>query len=222
MLVQLARCFRDEATTPLRQPEFTQLDIELAFASPSTIQTLTEGLIAHVFQTILGLTIPTPFPRMSYAEVMSRYGSDKPDTRYGMELADVTPWLQNCAFRVISDAVGDGGVAKAIVAGDAKQVKAKRLKPGGDLFKLAVQAGASGLCGVRVGEGTPPKLEGPKPLVESLSEDKVNGLVKEAGAGAGSLLIIAADKEGAANAALDAVRYGAVVAGPRVLVRALQ
>ncbi|MEM9152513.1 MAG: aspartate--tRNA ligase, partial [Cyanobacteria bacterium P01_F01_bin.3] len=106
---QIARCFRDEDLRADRQPEFTQLDMEMSFMGEEEILELNERLIAHVFKAVKGVDIPTPFPRLTYAEAMARYGSDKPDTRYALELVEVSDIVKDSGFKVFSGAVKNGG-----------------------------------------------------------------------------------------------------------------
>lgn len=106
---QIARCFRDEDLRADRQPEFTQIDIEASFLSQEDIMDLTERMLKRLMKEVKGLEITEPFPRMTYAEAMSRYGSDKPDTRFGMELIDVSEIVKNSSFKVFANAVAQGG-----------------------------------------------------------------------------------------------------------------
>ncbi|PLZ48358.1 aspartate--tRNA ligase, partial [Fischerella thermalis] len=111
---QIARCFRDEDLRADRQPEFTQLDMEMSFMSQEEIIELNENLVCHVFKTIKGIELQRPFPRLTYAEAMERYGSDKPDTRYGLELVNVSDVIKDCGFKVFRDAVTSGGIVKIL------------------------------------------------------------------------------------------------------------
>ena len=113
---QIVRCFRDEDLRADRQPEFTQIDIETTFLNKEELQTMMESMLADVFERALGVTIPTPFQRMTYAEAMGRYGSDKPDLRFDLELVDLSEVLQNVSFKVFADVLQKGGQVKAIVA----------------------------------------------------------------------------------------------------------
>ena len=111
---QIARCFRDEDLRADRQPEFTQIDIETSFLSQEDIMTMTEEMMSKVMKRVKDLDVTTPFPRMSYDEAMSRYGSDKPDTRFEMELVNLSELVKDCGFKVFSAAVENGGEVKAI------------------------------------------------------------------------------------------------------------
>ena len=112
---QIARCFRDEDLRADRQPEFTQIDIETSFMSQEEIITMTENMMAKVMKEVKGIDVTLPFPRMTYNEAMSRYGSDKPDTRFGMELIDVSEIVKDSGFKVFTGAIANGGQVKAIV-----------------------------------------------------------------------------------------------------------
>ena len=116
---QIVRCFRDEDLRADRQPEFTQVDMEMSFADEKDIETVNEGLIKKLFSEILGIEVKTPFPRMPYAEAMSRFGSDKPDTRFGLELMDVSDTVRGCGFGVFTGALEAGGSVRCINAKDS-------------------------------------------------------------------------------------------------------
>ena len=118
---QIVRCFRDEDLRGDRQPEFTQVDIETTFLTAEEIQTYTEGLIAKVMKDVRGIEVTLPFPRMTYDEAMSRYGSDKPDTRFDMELIDLSTVVKDVEFKVFQMALENGGVVKALNAKKCKQ-----------------------------------------------------------------------------------------------------
>jgi aspartyl-tRNA synthetase len=142
---QIARCFRDEDLRADRQPEFTQLDMEMSFMSQDEILALNEALVAHIFKDVKDIEIPRPFPRLTYAEAMDRYGTDKPDTRYGMELVDVSDLVKDSGFKVFSGAIKAGGIVKVLpIPGGNDQISNVRIKPGGDLFKLPPGRGLKG------------------------------------------------------------------------------
>src|SRR4028118_1507864 len=148
---QIARCFRDEDLRADRQPEFTQLDMEMSFMSVKKVIAFNEGLVCNIFQTVKGVELPCPFPRLTYAEAMDRYGSDKPDTRFGMELVDVSDLMKDSGFKVFSGAVAAGGIVKVLpIPGGNESISNVRIKPGGDLFKEASEAGAKGVAYIRV------------------------------------------------------------------------
>ncbi|GBF87954.1 aspartyl-tRNA synthetase [Raphidocelis subcapitata] len=201
---QIARCFRDEDLRADRQPEFTQLDMEMAWMDRDAIMGLTEDLVAEIFREIKGVDLPRPFPRLPYSDAMARYGSDKPDTRFGLEFADVSAAVADCGFRVFASAVAGGGVVKAVRLPDGARISNSRIKPKGDVSNEAVSAGAAGLAYVRVLEGG--GIDAAKPIKEGLSEAQAAALVAAAGAGPGDLLLLAAGPAPTVHRALDRVR----------------
>jgi len=202
---QIARCFRDEDLRADRQPEFTQLDMEMSFMSQEDILQLNEGLVCHIFKTIKGIDLPRPFPRMTYAEAMARYGSDKADTRFGLELADVSDVVKDCGFKVFAGAIAKGGIVKILpIPGGDKAISNVRIKPGGDLFKEASEAGAKGLAYIRVREGG--KLDTIGAIKDNLSSEQKEEIVKRSGAQPGHLLLFAADAADVVNKTLDRLR----------------
>jgi len=155
---QVARCFRDEDLRADRQPEFTQLDIEVSFLEQEEILDLNERLIAAIWKTAKGIELPLPFPRLTWQEAMDRYGTDRPDTRYGLELVDVSDIATHSGFKVFSGAVAAGGAVKCIaIPGGNEALSNVRIKPGGDVFSEAQAAGAAGLAFIRVIEGVDPE-----------------------------------------------------------------
>jgi aspartyl-tRNA synthetase len=133
---QIARCFRDEDLRADRQPEFTQLDMEMSFMNQDEVLALNEALVAHIFKTVQQIEIPRPFPRLTYAAALDRYGTDKPDTRYGLELVEVSDLVKDCGFKVFSGAIAEGGIVKVLpIPGGNDQISNVRIKPGGDLLK---------------------------------------------------------------------------------------
>lgn len=159
---QIARCFRDEDLRADRQPEFTQLDLEMAFLEdPEELFTLLEGLVAHVFAETIGVMIDTPFPRIPYSEAMARYGSDKPDLRFGMEILDLSQLFAQAGFQVFAAAVREGGVVRALpVPGGAALSRAEL----GRLEEAARKAGLGGLLWLKVAEGIQSPLSKHVPL----------------------------------------------------------
>ena len=117
--IQIARCFRDEDLRADRQPEFTQIDLEMSFVDVDDILEMTEGFVQYLFKKVLNLDVTLPLPRLTYAEAMNRYGSDKPDTRFGMELQDISSLVQDVDFAVFRNALEAGGSVRAIVAKQA-------------------------------------------------------------------------------------------------------
>jgi aspartyl-tRNA synthetase len=202
---QVARCFRDEDLRADRQPEFTQLDMEMSFMTQDEILDLNEALVAHIFNTVQGIEIPRPFPRLTYAEAMDRYGSDKPDTRYGLELVDVSDLVKDCGFKVFSGAVADGGIVKVLpIPGGNEQISNVRIKPGGDIFKIAADAGAKGLAYIRVrADGAVDTIGAIK---DNLPAEKMQELLSRTHAQEGDLLLFGAGPTDIVNATLDRVR----------------
>ena len=181
---QLVKCFRDEDLRADRQPEFTQLDLEVSFPDgPDEIYALVEGAVAHVFREVLGVELALPFPRLSHAEAMRRFGIDKPDMRFGMEIVDVSDVVRNSGFRVFADAVASGGRVKGIVAKGSAGTSRAGLD---QLQAVAVAAGAKGLAWV--------KVEDPvvSPIAKFLDAAEMSALTAAFGATAGDLLLILA------------------------------
>lgn len=202
---QIARCFRDEDLRADRQPEFTQLDMEMSFLNQEEILELNERLVCHIFKTVKGIQVERPFPRLTYAEAMDRYGSDKPDTRYGLELVDVSDLVADSGFKVFSGAVKSGGLVKVLpIPGGNPAISNVRIKPGGDLFKVATDAGAKGLAYIRVREGGAIDTIGA--IKDNLSEERLQTLLRRTGAQDGHLLLFGAGPSAVVNATLDRVR----------------
>ncbi|MEM9088710.1 MAG: aspartate--tRNA ligase [Cyanobacteria bacterium P01_F01_bin.53] len=202
---QVARCFRDEDLRADRQPEFTQLDMEMSFMDEEEILDLNERLIAHVFKAVKGVDIPTPFPRLTYADAMERYGSDKPDTRYGMELVNVSDIVQDSGFKVFSGAVKSGGQVKVLpIPGGNDAISNVRIKPKGDLFKVATDAGARGVAYIRVRDGG--EIDTIGAIKDNLSPEQKKELLERTGAQPGHLLLFGAGDVVTVNATLDKLR----------------
>lgn len=202
---QIARCFRDEDLRADRQPEFTQLDMEMSFMDQAEILELNERLVAHIFKAVKGIDLPHPFPRMTYADAMARYGSDKPDTRYGLELVEVSDIVKESGFKVFSGAVKSGGQVKVLpIPGGNDAISNVRIKPGGDVFKVATDAGAKGLAYIRVRDGG--EIDTIGAIKDNLSDQQKQILLERTGAEAGHLLLFGAGPTATVNAALDKVR----------------
>ena len=202
---QIARCFRDEDLRADRQPEFTQLDMEMSFMSQEEIIQLNEGLVSHIFKTVKGVEIPTPLPQLTYADAMDRYGSDKPDTRYGLELVDVSDILKNSGFKVFADSVAKGGIVKILpIPGGNDAVSNVRIKPGGDLFKEAAEAGARGLAYIRVREDG--EIDTIGAIKDNLTDEQKQELLNRTGAKPGHLLLFGAGDTITVNKTLDRLR----------------
>ncbi|MFB5164970.1 aspartate--tRNA ligase [Parageobacillus toebii] len=196
---QIARCFRDEDLRADRQPEFTQIDIETSFMSQEEIMQLTERMMAYVMKMAKGIDISLPFPRMSYDEAMSRYGSDKPDTRFSLELVDVSEIVKNSSFKVFAGAIANGGQVKAInVKGAADQYSRKDIDA---LAEFVARYGAKGLAWLKVEEDG---LKGP--IAKFFTEEEQNGLIRTLEAEAGDLLLFVADHKTVVANALGALR----------------
>lgn len=202
---QIARCFRDEDLRADRQPEFTQLDMEMSFMTQDEIIELNEGLVCHIFKQIKGIELPRPFPRLTYAEAMDRYGSDKPDTRYELELVDVSDLVKDSGFKVFSGAVASGGIVKVLpVPGGNEAISNVRIKPGGDLFKEATDMGAKGLAYIRVRQDG--EIDTIGAIKDNLTEDQKQELLRRTGAQAGHLLLFGAGDTPTVNKTLDRLR----------------
>jgi aspartyl-tRNA synthetase len=202
---QIARCFRDEDLRADRQPEFTQLDMEMSFMTLEEILALNEALIGQIFKTVKGIDIPTPFPRMTYAESMDRYGTDRPDTRFGLELVDVSDLMKDSGFKVFSGAVKAGGIVKILpIPGADSVISNVRIKPGGDLFNEAATAGAKGLAYIRVKEGG--EIDTIGAIKDNLSPEQKQELLERTGAQPGHLLLFGAGDAGMVNKTLDRLR----------------
>lgn len=202
---QIARCFRDEDLRADRQPEFTQLDMEMSFMSQEEILELNESLVCHIFKTVKGIDIPRPFPRLTYAESMSRYGTDRPDTRYGMELVDVSDLVKDSGFKVFSGAIAAGGIVKVLpIPGGNSAISNVRIKPGGDLFKEAAEAGAKGLAYIRVKDNG--EIDTIGAIKDNLSLERKQELLSRTGAQSGDLLLFGAGDTATVNKTLDRLR----------------
>ncbi len=202
---QIARCFRDEDLRADRQPEFTQLDMEMSFMSQEEILQLNEELTCHIFKTVKGIELPRPFPRLTYAEAMDKYGSDKPDTRFNLELVNVSDLMKDSGFKVFSGAVNSGGVVKVLpIPGGNDAISNVRIKPGGDLFKEASEAGAKGLAYIRVREDG--EIDTIGAIKDNLSEEQKQELLRRTGAKPGHLLLFGAGDTNTVNKTLDRLR----------------
>ena len=195
---QIARCLRDEDQRADRQPEHTQIDIEMSFATEEKVFTLSEGMIAAVFKDVLGKELRIPFPRMSYAEAMRRYGSDKPDIRFGMELIDLSEVLKGTEFGVFRKVLDEQGVVKAIAVKGGATWTRKQID---DLVPFVMHYKAKGLAWAKVaGEG----FEGP--VAKYLKHEEIKAICDQSGAGEGDLLLFLADQPGIVTQTLGALR----------------
>jgi len=195
---QIAKCFRDEAQRADRQPEFTQLDLEMSFVEQDDVLEVVESLYSTIIPQISTKTMVTPFTRLTYDEAMARFGSDKPDLRYGLELRDAAPVLANTQFSVFQSALGSGGQVKLICYPQGASLSRKEID---DLTVLAKAFGAKGLAYLLVTE------EGVKsPIAKFLSEEEIAGLVALAEAQPGDLIAFVADKPDIVAKVLDRLR----------------
>lgn len=196
---QIVRCFRDEDLRADRQPEFTQLDIEMSFVDADDIMDMTEGLIRHVFKGALGVELPEKFQRMTWDEAMDKYGSDKPDLRFGMELINMTEAVKGSEFKVFNDIIDKGGIVKAInVKGDAG-IPRRELD---GLVNFVAIYGAKGLAWMQI----QPDGSAKSPIAKFFSEEYLANILKTAEAEPGDLLLFVADKPSVVAAALGALR----------------
>ncbi len=202
---QIARCFRDEDLRADRQPEFTQLDMEMSFMSQEEIIELNEKLVGYIFKTVKGIELQHPFPRLTYAEAMERYGSDKPDTRYALELVNVSDVIKDCGFKVFRDAIASGGIVKILpIPNGNDAISNVRIKPGGDLFKEASEAGAKGLAYIRVRDNG--EIDTIGAIKDNLTEEQKQEILRRTGAKPGHLLLFGAGDAATVNKTLDRLR----------------
>jgi aspartyl-tRNA synthetase len=202
---QIVKCFRDEDLRADRQPEFTQIDIEMSFLSEREIQDLMEGLVRHMFKQVLGVDLGA-FPRLTYAEATTRYGSDKPDLRVKLELTELTDLMKDSGFKVFKSAasLADGRVAALRVPGGNEQFTRKELD---DLAPFVAIYGAKGLAYIRVNDPAKLNEEGlQSPIVKFLSPEILAEIIKRTGAKAGDVVFFGADRRKIVNDALGALR----------------
>ncbi len=195
---QIAKCFRDEDLRADRQPEFTQIDIEASFVRPEDIFSLTEGMLAAVFKATRGIDIKTPFDRLTYREAVSRFGSDKPDRRFGMELVDLSDDFRRSSFKVFRGALDAGGVVKAI---NAKNFASLTIGQSDELTEIAKTFGAKGLAFIKVEQG-----EWKSPIVKFFSDTEKAALKSKLKIEEGDLILFAADKWDIACEVLGRIR----------------
>lgn len=196
---QIVKCFRDEDLRADRQPEFTQIDIEMSFVDQEDVMTMNEGLMKRIMKDVKGIDITTPFPRMTYAEAMERYGIDKPDTRFGMELINLSQLASQMEFKVFKGAVENGGEVKAIVVENGADDYSR--KDIDQLQSFASIYGAKGLAWVKV---TDEGLNGP--ISKFFNESHTEELLKETEAKSGDLILFVADKKDVVAASLAQLR----------------
>ena len=197
--IQLARCFRDEDLRADRQPEFTQIDLEMSFVDVEDILEVGEGMIKRIFKDVLNVEIPTPLPRLTYKEAMERFGSDKPDTRFGMEIINLSDLVQNSGFGVFSSAIEAGGSVRAIVARNAASTLTRK-----EIDKLTEYVrgiGAKGLAFIRWVEDEPSCG-----FAKFLGEGELQSILDRTGAEKGDVVLIVADKDRVTLPVLGALR----------------
>jgi aspartyl-tRNA synthetase len=209
---QIVRCFRDEDLRGDRQPEFTQVDIEASFVNEEDIQAVMEGMMAEIWRTALGVELQRPFPRLAYVEAMARYGVDKPDLRFGLELADVTEPTRSCGFRIFEQAAAGGGIVKALRVPDGQKLSRKDLDT---LAEFGKPFGAKGIAFARVQEGGAWQA----PFAKAFTPEALAATTAAMGAVPGDVLFFCADKAKLANTVMGALRlelgrrFGLIPAG---------
>ncbi len=196
---QIVKCFRDEDLRADRQPEFTQIDMELSFANADIVMEVNERLIAHVFKECLDVDVELPIKRMTYQEAMERYGSDKPDTRFGMELVDITDTVKDCGFGVFASAVAGGGHVRGINAKGQADMPRKKIDA---LIEYAKGQGAKGLAYLGINADGTYKSS----FAKFMTEEEIQNIISEMDAEPGDLMFFAADRDKIVFAALGALR----------------
>jgi aspartyl-tRNA synthetase len=201
---QIVRCFRDEDLRADRQPEFTQLDVETSFLGQDEIMALMEGLVRHCFHEVLGVALPDPFPRISWAEAMRRYGSDKPDLRNPLELVDVADLVKGCDFKVFAGPARDpaGRVAALRVPGGGSMPRSQI----DDCTAFVARYGAKGLAYIKVNERARGREGLQSPIVKFLNDAALGGILERTGAADNDVIFFGADTAGVVNDALGALR----------------
>ena len=200
--MQIARCYRDEDLRADRQPEFTQIDLEMSFAEKEDIFAVAEGYIQRLFREVLGTELPLPLPRMTYTEAMESYGTDKPDTRFDMKIKDISDLVKDCGFGVFSGTVADGGTVRAITAKNAAAVYTRK-----EIDRLTEEAkgiGAKGLAYIRWADDAPSCS-----FSKFITENELNAIIERTEAGKGDVVLIVADRKKTALAVLGALRLTA-------------
>ncbi len=197
--MQIARCYRDEDLRADRQPEFTQIDLEMSFVEPEDIYAIAEGYMKRLFKEVLNQDIETPFPRIKFTDAMNDYGSDKPDTRFDMKIRDLSDIVENCGFGVFSDTVKSGGTVRAITAKGAAAVYTRK-----EIDKLTEEAkgiGARGLAFIRWSEDAPTCS-----FAKFMSQEEMQAIYERTGAEKGDVVLIVADRKNVALSVLGALR----------------
>lgn len=197
---QIAKCFRDEDLRADRQPEFTQLDIEMSFVEKEDVMNEIEGLAKYVFKNVTGEEANYSFERMPHREAMDRFGSDKPDIRFGVELKDLSEILKNTRFKAFSSTIENGGIVKALAAPNCSEIFSRKVIGEYEDY-LKVYFGAKGLAYIKLG-----KDEISSPIAKFLSEEEIKAIIAKTEAKTGDVIFIVADKKKVVNAALGALR----------------
>lgn len=195
---QIAKCFRDEDLRANRQPEFTQIDMELSFVDMEDVIEINERLIQKIFKEVANVDVKLPIERMPYQEAMSKYGTDKPDLRFGMEINDLTDVVKNSEFKVFKDAVENGGSVRAIKVPNSSDMGRKQIDKLGEFVKTYK---AKGLAWIAYKED-----EIKSPISKFLKEEEIQGIIDKIGAEVGDLILIVADKDSVVLQALGALR----------------
>jgi aspartyl-tRNA synthetase len=195
---QIARCFRDESARSDRQPEFTQIDLEMSFVEQEDVLDVWERMFAYLMKNVMNVEVPLPFPRMTYAEALSRYGTDKPDTRFGMELVDLSDLAVGSGFKVFAGAVATGGQVKAICAPGCAEYSRKQVE---ELTDFVKRFGARGLATFALGES-----EIKSQVAKFFTAEQMQEIFDRCGAKTGDLVLCVADQPGVVSQSLDFLR----------------
>ncbi len=197
--MQIARCYRDEDLRADRQPEFTQVDLEMSFVDMEDVFSIGEGYIVRLFKEALGVDIKSPFPRLTFTEAMENYGSDKPDVRFDMKIVDISAAVENCGFGVFADTVKSGGTVRAITAKGGAEIYTRK-----EIDKLTEEAkgiGAKGLAFIRWVEDTPTCS-----FAKFMSEEEMQNIISLIGAEKGDVVLFCADRKKTVLSVLGALR----------------
>jgi aspartyl-tRNA synthetase len=197
--MQIVKCFRDEDLRADRQPEFTQIDLEMSFVDVDDVITVNEGFIKKAFKEALNVDIETPFMRLPYKEAMERFGSDKPDIRFGLELVNVSDLVANCGFKVFTDAINNGGSVRAVNAKGCGSFSRKEID---SLVELVKTYRAKGMAWISVGENNELKSS----FIKFMKEDEIKALLERTEAKPGDLICFVADKNKVVFDSLGALR----------------
>lgn len=184
--MQIARCFRDEDLRADRQPEFTQIDLEMSFVDVEDVLSVGEGFVKRLFKEVLGVDVPMPLPRITYKDAMEKYGSDKPDTRYGMEIVNLTDVVKDCGFGVFKNAIAGGGSVRAINAKNAYSVLTR--KEIDKLTEMVKGIGGKGIAFIRIGEESTACS-----FSKFMTEEEMNAIYSAVNADKGDVILIIAD-----------------------------